>query len=35
MHLSSNKGILPSLGSQFGSAQGTAKWALGVEDPPY
>jgi len=28
-----NKGH--SLGSQFGSAAGTVKWASGVEDPPY
>ena len=30
-----SKGILPSLGSQFGSAVGTAKQASGVDDPPY
>ena len=30
-----SKGILPSLGSQFGSAVDAAKWALGVEDPSY
>ena len=35
MHSFSSKGILPSSGSQFGWAEGTAKWALGVEDSPY
>ena len=31
----SSKGILPSLGSQFGSAVDATKWTSGLEDPSY
>lgn len=31
----SRKGIVPSLGSQFGSAVDATKWTSGLEDPSY